>query len=154
METSNKLMDEQFYVMEQFASFGKGTKVRCIFYDDRIEFRASGKDAPAAKLMYRHIMEVYYGTKTELKQVNKSPLARAMIGSLLYGKTGAMAGIASSMQGKKSKQVIVRGLIIGYNGHDMKEHFIALQTKDPHAGQKAEELIRARINNPPKNLKT
>ncbi len=150
MESSDKLMNGDFYAIQQFGSFGKGTKLHCIFRKDYIEFRAPGKDGPAAKLEYRHIMEVLYGTKTELAQVDKSVYARAMLGKFLMGNIGAVAGIVDSQRhgGTKQKQVIVRYLIIGYHGKSGKEELILLQTKDRHIGQKAEQLIRSKIGKP------
>ncbi len=151
MGSSGKLMDVQFYVMQEFGSFGKGTKLRCIFREDYIEFRAPGKDGPKAKLEYRHIIEVVYGTKSEIEQVEKSVLGRAIVGSLLLGNLGATAGMVSSLQhgGTKPKQVVVRYLVIGYHGKSGKEEFIILQSKDRHTGQKAEQLIRSKIGQPP-----
>ncbi len=151
METSKKLMDEQFYVMQDFASFGRGTKLRCVFYDDYIDFIAPGRDAPRAKLYYRHILEVLYGTRTEVIQQSKALAARYLIGKSLAGNTGAMIGILSGVQngGKKDKQVIVRYLVIGYNGKDGKEKLIALQTKSRTAGKKAEQLILEKTGKKP-----
>ncbi len=151
MESSDKLLEGQFYAIQQFGSFGRGTKLRCIFREKYIEFRAPGKDGPAAKLEYRHIMEATSGTKSEIAQVEKSTLGRAVIGSLLMGSLGAKAGMVSSLQhgGTRSKQVVVRYLIIGYHGKSGKEEFIILQTKDRHIGQEAEQLIRSKIGKPP-----
>ncbi len=148
MESSDnnvKIMDETFYVLREFANFGEGTKLNCILYDDYIQFKAPGKNGPTAKLYYRHILELLYGSKTQLVQANKSVLARAIIGQALLGnKTGAMIGGMSAMQGggKKTKQVTVYYLIIGYNGKDNKEKLILLQAKSYRVGKKYEDFIR------------
>ncbi len=146
------IMAEQFYVVQPFASFGRGVKIHVIFYEDRIAFQAPGKDAPHAKLYYRHILEVLYGTKSEVVEVSKSMVGRYLIGQTIGGHVGGMAGILSAVQdgGKRSKQVTNRYLVIGYNGKSGKEELIALQTKSHTAGQKAEKLIREKTGKPPR----
>ena len=79
-----------------------------------------------ATLAYSQITDTFYGSKTQLQLKEKSPIARAFAGGLLFGSTGAFVGALSGL-GKKEKKVRKIVFIISYVTADGQEAFLPFE---------------------------
>lgn len=107
------IISDYFCIEEDLGQFKKGDAVDVALYEDHLELQKGVGNKDVATLAYSQITDVFYGSDVQVLVKDKSPIARAVAGGLLFGSTGAVVG-AISGAGKKEKKVRRILFIISY----------------------------------------
>lgn len=107
------IISDYFSIETDLGQFKKGNAVDVALFPDHLELQNAIGNKKTATLAYSQITDIFYGSKTQLQLKEKSPIARAFAGGLLFGSTGAFVGALSGL-GKKEKKVRKIVFIISY----------------------------------------
>lgn len=97
-------ISEIFMILHDAGSIKKGFAVDVSVMDDCLVLRPPLAPKSTMTLPYSQITDVFYGMESELQTKQKSPIARAVAGGLLFGGVGAVVGAVSGI-GEKQKTV-------------------------------------------------
>lgn len=110
-------------------------------FPDHLELQNAIGNKKTATLAYSQITDIFYGSKTQLQLKEKSPIARAFAGGLLFGNTGAFVGALSGL-GKKETKVRKIVFIISYVTADGQEAFLLFEDTRLYKGPKVAAKLR------------
>lgn len=135
------IISDYFSIEEDIGQFRKGNAVDVALFADHLELQNAVGNKDTATLAYSQITDVFYGSEIQLQQQEKSPIARAFAGSLLFGSTGAVIGALSGL-GKKEKKVRKFFFIIRYVTADGQEAFLPFEDTRLYKGPKVAARLR------------
>ena len=133
------IISDYFSIETDLGQFKKGNAVDVALFPDHLELQNAIGNKKTATLAYSQITDIFYGSKTQLKE--KSPIARAFAGGLLFGSTGAFVGALSGL-GKKEKKVRKIVFIISYVTADGQEAFLPFEDTRLYKGPKVAAKLR------------
>lgn len=135
------IISDYFSIEEDIGQFRKGNAVDVALFADHLELQNAVGNKDTATLAYSQITDVFYGSEIQLQQQEKSPIARAFAGGLLFGSTGAVIGALSGL-GKKEKKVRKFFFIIRYVTADGQEAFLPFEDTRLYKGPKVAARLR------------
>lgn len=135
------IIRDYFSIETDLGQFRKGNAVDVALFADHLELQNAVGNKDTATLAYSQITDVFYGSQIQLQQQEKSPIARAFAGSLLFGSTGAVIGALSGL-GKKEKKVRKFFFIIRYVTADGQEAFLPFEDTRLYKGPKVAARLR------------
>lgn len=135
------IISDYFSIEEDIGQFRKGNAVDVALFADHLELQNAVGNKDTATLAYSQITDVFYGSEIQLQQQEKSPIARAFAGGLLFGSTGAVIGALSGL-GKKEKKVRKFFFIIRYMTADGQEAFLPFEDTRLYKGPKVAARLR------------
>lgn len=135
------IISDYFSIETDLGQFRKGNAVDVALFADHLELQNAVGNKDTATLAYSQITDVFYGSQIQLQQQEKSPIARAFAGSLLFGSTGAVIGALSGL-GKKEKKVRKFFFIIRYVTADGQEAFLPFEDTRLYKGPKVAARLR------------
>lgn len=135
------IISDYFSIETDLGQFRKGNAVDVALFADHLELQNAVGNKDTATLAYSQITDVFYGSEIQLQQQEKSPIARAFAGGLLFGSTGAVIGALSSL-GKKEKKVRKFFFIIRYVTADGQEAFLPFEDTRLYKGPKVAARLR------------
>lgn len=135
------IISDYFSIEEDIGQFRKGNAVDVALFTDHLELQNAVGNKDTATLAYSQITDVFYGSEIQLQQQEKSPIARAFAGGLLFGSTGAVIGALSGL-GKKEKKVRKFFFIIRYVTADGQEAFLPFEDTRLYKGPKVAARLR------------
>lgn len=135
------IISDYFSIETDLGQFRKGNAVDVALFADHLELQNAVGNKDTATLAYSQITDVFYGSEIQLQQQEKSPIARAFAGSLLFGSTGAVIGALSGL-GKKEKKVRKFFFIIRYVTADGQEAFLPFEDTRLYKGPKVAARLR------------
>lgn len=97
------IISDYFSIETDLGQFKKGNAVDIALFPDHLELQNAVGNKDTATLAYRQITDVFYGSETQLQLQEKSPIARAVAGGLLFGSTGAFVGRSAASAKRKRK---------------------------------------------------
>ena len=127
------IISDYFSIETDLGQFKKGNAVDVALFPDHLELQNAIGNKKTATLAYSQIIDIFYGSKTQLQLKEISPIARAFAGGLLFGSTGAFIGALSGL-GKKEKKIRKILFIISYVTADTRLY------KGPKVAAKLREL--------------
>lgn len=100
------IISDYFSIETDIGQFRKGNAVDIALYSDHLELQNAVGNKDTATLAYSQIIDIFYGSKTQLQRKEKSPIARAFAGGLLFRSTGRFCRCAqrSRQKGKKGSE--------------------------------------------------
>lgn len=134
------LISDYFKLLDTIGNFEADNMYDVALFDSRIEVSSPFKNNKII-LDYSQITDVFYGCKTDLKEVNKSVIGRALAGGLLFGGLGAVVGSVSGI-GTKTKKEKNMYLIIGYESSQGDAQFIQFEDTRMYKGKKLADMLR------------
>lgn len=135
------IISDYFSIETDLGQFRKGNAVDVALFADHLELQNAVGNKDTATLAYSQITDVFYGSEIQLQQQEKSPIARAFAGGLLFGSTGAVIGALSGL-GKKEKKVRKFFFIIRYVTVDGQEAFLPFEDTRLYKGPKVAARLR------------
>ena len=135
------IISDYFSIETDLGQFRKGNAVDVALFTDHLELQNAVGNKDTATLVYSQITDVLYGSEIQLQQQEKSPIARAFAGGLLFGSTGAVIGALSGL-GKKEKKVRKFFFIIRYVTADGQEAFLPFEDTRLYKGPKVAARLR------------
>ena len=135
------IISDYFSIETDLGQFKKGNAVDSALFPDHLELQNAIGNKKTATLAYSQITDIFYGSKTQLQLKEKSPIARAFAGGLLFGSTGAFVGALSGL-GKKEKKVRKIVFIISYVTADGQEAFLPFEDTRLYKGPKVAAKLR------------
>lgn len=135
------IISDYFSIETDLGQFRKGNAVDVALFADHLELQNAVGNKDTATLAYSQITDVFYGSEIQLQQQEKSPIARAFAGGLLFGSTGAVIGALSGL-GKKEKKVRKFFFIIRYVTVDGQEAFLPFEDTRLYKGPKVVARLR------------
>ena len=135
------IISDYFSIETDLGQFRKGNAVDVALFADHLELQNAVGNKDTAALAYSQITDVFYGSEIQLQQQEKSPIARAFAGGLLFGSTGAVIGALSGL-GKKEKKVRKFFFIIRYVTADGQEAFLPFEDTRLYKGPKVAARLR------------
>lgn len=135
------IISDYFSIETDLGQFRKGNAVDVALFTDHLELQNAVGNKDTATLAYSQITDVFYGSEIQLQQQEKSPIARAFAGGLLFGSTGAVIGALSGL-GKKEKKVRKFFFIIRYVTVDGQEAFLPFEDTRLYKGPKVAARLR------------
>lgn len=135
------IISDYFSIETDLGQFRKGNAVDVALFADHLELQNAVGNKDTATLAYSQITDVFYGSEIQLQQQEKSPIARAFAGGLLFGSTGAVIGALSGL-GKKEKKVRKFFFIIRYVTADGQEAFLPFEDTRLYKGSKVAARLR------------
>lgn len=140
-KTKGSIISDAFKLVEAHANLQANIMYDVALYDDHLTIKIPlGKQETTLK--YSQITDVFYGIKTEVTKVSKSPIGRAVAGGLLFGSLGAVVGAVSGT-GTKDKKEKHFYFVISYISSAGEEKFILFEDTRLYRGAKvAAELKR------------
>ena len=135
------IISDYFSIETDLGQFRKGNAVDIALFADHLELQNAVGNKDTATLAYSQITDVFYGSEIQLQQQEKSPIARAFAGGLLFGSTGAVIGALSGL-GKKEKKVRKFFFIIRYVTADGQEAFLPFEDTRLYKGPKVAARLR------------
>lgn len=135
------IISDYFSIETDLGQFRKGNAVDVALFADHLELQNAVGNKDTATLAYSQITDVFYGSEIQLQQQEKSPIARAFAGGLLFGSTGAVIGALSGL-GKKEKKVRKFFFIIRYVTADGQEAFLPFEDTRLYKGPKVAARLR------------
>jgi len=142
--TKGSVISDYFKLTDNLGVYKKGDMVDVALYDDHLTIMS-----PALKqevsLNYNQITDVFYGLETEVTQVNKSVIGRAVAGGLLFGGVGAVVGGISGT-GKKEKKEKHFYFIISYTSNTGEDKFIQFEDTRLYKGAKVAGKLKELCN--------
>lgn len=140
-KTKGSIISDAFKLVEAHANLQANLMYDVALYNDHMTIKIPlGKQETT--LHYSQITDVFYGLKTEVTQVSKSVIGRAVAGGLLFGGVGAMVGAVSGT-GTKEKKERHFYFIISYTSSTGEDKFIQFEDTRLYKGAKvAGELKR------------
>lgn len=133
------IISEYFKLLEPIGQFSPGMAIKVTVYSDHLLFSYPLIKTPIS-LALDKITGLYYGTQAEVEESDASPIGRAIVGSLLFGETGAVVGAVSGTQ-KKKKKVYHKYFIISYTS-DGIDDYLAFEDTRRYRGKKVAAAIR------------
>ena len=130
------IISDYFSIETDLGQFKKGNAVDVALFPDHLELQNAIGNEKTATLAYSQIT-----SKTQLQLKEKSPIARAFAGGLLFGSTGAFVGALSGL-GKKEKKVRKIVFIISYVTADGQEAFLPFEDTRLYKGPKVAAKLR------------
>ena len=143
-KTKGSIISDSFKLLESHANLTKDLMYDVAVYDDHLTIKAAfGKQE--ATLNYSQITDVFYGMETEITQVSKSSIGRAVAGGLLFGGVGAVVGAVSGT-GTKDKKERHFYFIISYTSSTGEEQFIQFEDTRLYKGSKVAAELKKLCN--------
>lgn len=142
--TKGSIISDYFVVEKEITShFKAGATCDLALYDDHLVLTNTAKST--LSLNYSQITDVQYTCEVEELKISKSPIGRAVVGGLLFGRTGAVVGAISGSSEKVKKERNFY-LIISYNNAAGEENFLVFQDKRLYKGAKISKKLRDLCN--------
>lgn len=143
-KTKGSIISDAFKLCETHANLTKDLMYDVALYDDHLTIKvAFGKQE--ATLKYSQITDVFYGLETEVTQVSKSVIGRAVAGGLLFGGVGAIVGGISGA-GTKAKKERKFYFIISYTSSTGEDKFIQFEDTRLYKGAKVAAKLKELCN--------
>ena len=139
-KTKGSIISDYFQLTDSLGVYKKGDMVDVALYDDHLIIK-SPVLKQEIKLSYDQITDVYYGLETEITQVNKSVIGRAVAGGLMFGGVGAVVGGLSGT-GTKDKKERHFYFIISYG----EDKFIQFEDTRLYRGAKVAAQLKKLCN--------
>ena len=137
---NGSIMSDYFKLLEKIGNYEAGNMYDVALYNDHLEITGPFQKNKII-LNYNQITDIFYGYQTDLKEVKKSVISRAVAGGLLFGGLGAVVGSVSGV-GTKTKQEKNLYLIISYTSLHGEEQFIQFEDTRKYKGGKLVEMLR------------
>ena len=135
------IISDYLSIETDLGQFKKGNAVDVALFPDHLELQNAVGNKDTATLSYSQITDIFYGSETQLQLQEKSPIARAFAGGLLFGSTGAFVGALSGLR-KKEKRVRKIVFIISYVTADGQEAFLPFEDTRLYKGPKVAAKLR------------
>lgn len=129
------IISDNFLLLENVAQMEKGQVVEVALLDDHLELSVPFMKKTPVTLQYTQITDVFYGLQTEVVQMDKSPIGRAIAGGLLFGGVGAVVGAVSGT-GKKEKKVSKFYFLISYTSAAGEDKVLQFEDTRLYKGRK------------------
>lgn len=143
-KTKGSIISDAFKLCENHANLTKDLMYDIALYDDHLNIKVClGKQE--ATLNYSQITDVFYGLETEVTQVSKSVIGRAVAGGLLFGGVGAVVGGISGT-GTKAKKEHHFYFIISYTSSTGEDKFIQFEDVRLYKGAKVAAKLKELCN--------
>lgn len=133
-KTKGSIISDYFKLTDSLGFLTGGNMVNIELYKDHLEIKEFKN---SVTLKYDLITDVYYGLETEITQVNKSVIGRAVAGGLLFGGVGAVVGGLSGT-GTKDKKERHFYFIISYG----EDKFIQFEDTRLYRGAKVASKLK------------
>lgn len=140
--TKGSIISDYFQLKESVGTLTAGNMVNVELYNDHLDIKEIKK---SVSLNYSQITDVFYGLQTEIINVKKSTIGRAMAGGLLFGNTGAVVG-AISGSGTKEKKERHFYFIISYTSATGEDKFIQFEDTRLYKGAKVAQKLKELCN--------
>lgn len=141
-KTKGSIVSDSFYLLEDHANLKAKLMYDIALYDDYLNIKlAFGKQE--AKLNYSQIKDVFYGMETDIINIEKSSIGRALAGGLLFGGVGAVVGAISGSGTKQKKSDI---FIISYLSSNNEEKVIQFEDTRLYRGTKVASKLKELCN--------
>ena len=137
-KTKGSIISDYFKLTHNVGNLTAGNMVNVELYEDHLEIKEFKN---LVTLKYDQITDVYYGLETEITQVNKSVIGRAVAGGLLFGGVGAVVGGISGT-GTKDKKERHFYFIISYG----EDKFIQFEDTRLYRGVKVASQLKKLCN--------
>ena len=134
-------ISEMFMILHDAGPIKKGFTVDVSCMDDRVVLRPPLASKNTLTIPYSQITDVFYGMESELQTRQKSPIARAVAGGLLFGQVGAVVGAVSGV-GVKQKTVNTFYFAISYTDETGEDVILRFQDTRLFKGRKLAEKLR------------
>ncbi len=127
---------EIFIVVQQFAQFGTDTKVNAELFGKYIEFTGifkqrrtrKEKTPPKARLQYRDIKQIFFGTHEDIKQADIPEYAQKMVKRFIGNRVDtAMDRVRGASVTANPRTV--HFLVLCYRGKEQVDGLIMLKTQ-------------------------
>lgn len=141
--TKGSIISDYFKLMYDVGRLVAGNAVDVALYDDHLEIKDMLKHS--ASLKYSQITDIFYGAETEITQISKSSIGRALAGGLLFGGVGAIVGSVSGI-GTKEKKERHFYFIVSYISGDGEEKFIQFEDTRLYKGSKVAAKLKELCN--------
>ena len=143
-KTKGSIVSDSFYLLEDHANLKAKLMYDIALYDDYLNIKlAFGKQE--AKFNYSQIKDVFYGIETDIINIEKSSIGRALAGGLLFGGVGAVVG-AISGSGTKQKKERHFYFIISYLSSNNEEKVIQFEDTRLYRGAKVASKLKELCN--------
>lgn len=134
------IISDYFKLTDNLGVYKNGDMVDVALYEDHLIIMS-----PILKqeinLNYSQITDIFYGLETEITQVNKSVIGRAVAGGLLFGGVGAVVGGISGT-GTKVKKERHFYFIISYTSNTGEDKFIQFEDTRLYRGVKVANKLK------------
>jgi len=143
-KTKGSIISDAFKLVEAHANLQANLMYDVALYDDHLTIKMPmGKQDTTLK--YSQITDVFYGMETEIVNVSKSSISRAVAGGLLFGGVGAVVGAVSGT-GTKQKKERHFYFIISYTSSTGEEKFIQFEDTRLYRGSKVAAELKKLCN--------
>jgi len=133
--TKGSIISDSFHALDDIAQIKAGLMVDVALYSDHLGLTVPFISKEPITLNYSQITDVFYGLETEIVEKDKSPIGRAIVGGLLFGKAGAVVGAVSGTGTKKKKERHFL-FIISYISSQGEEKFLKFEDTRLYKGRK------------------
>lgn len=139
--TKGSIISDYFKLCKAHANLQADLMYDVALYDDHLTITPPFGGKQETTLNYSQITDVFYGLKTEVVNVNKSVIGRAVTGGLLFGGVGAVVGAVSGT-GKKAKKESNFYFIISYTSSAGEEKFLQFEDTRLYKGAKVAAKLK------------
>lgn len=143
-KTKGSIISDAFKLIDALGVYRAGDMVDVALFDDYLRIMSPALKQEI-KLNYSQITDIFYGLQTEITQVNKSSIGRAVAGGLLFGGVGAVVGAVSGT-GTKNKKERHFYFIISYTSSTGEEKFIQFEDTRLYKGAKVAAKLKELCN--------
>ena len=141
-KTKGSIISDYFQLKENLGFLTGGNMVNVELYEDHLKIKEFKN---TVSLNYSQITDVFYGLQTEITQVSKSSIGRAVAGGLLFGSLGAVVGAVSGTGTKDKKERHIY-FIISYTVNTGEEKFIQFEDTRLYRGAKVAAKLKELCN--------
>ena len=134
------IISDFFKLLEDVGQMKANNMVEVALYDDHLELSAPMSKQPIS-LNYKQITDVYYGIETQIKDKAKSPIARAVVGGMLFGSSGAIVGATSGIGTKQTKEY-KHLFVISYTSSAGQDAFLQFEDSRKYKGGKLAKKLK------------
>ena len=138
------IISDMFSLMEDHANMKADWMYDVIAYEDHVQIKQKVGGKAEASLKYSQITDVFYGLQTEIQEKKQSPIARALVGGMLFGGAGAIVGAVSAGKKETKKRKFV--FIISYTASSGEEKYIQFEDTRLYRGSKVASTIKKLSN--------
>lgn len=123
----------KFLMVDGIPSIEKGMTVRISLMPDRIQIQQIMFGKAEASLRYDQVTAAAKVDETQIREVDKSVIGRAIVGGILLGPLGAIVGGASGI-GKKQKTEYKDYFVINYTASSGEPAVLSFEMVGPPIG--------------------
>lgn len=139
--TKGSIISDAFKLHEAHANLQPNLMYDVALYDDHLTIKLPFGGKQETDLNYSQITDIFYGVETDIVNVSKSSIGRAVAGGLLFGGVGAVVGAVSGT-GTKEKKEHHFYFIISYTSSTGEEKFLHFEDTRLYKGSKVAAKLK------------